>query len=63
VGGARPLLHIPESTQGDRRASSALLCTEPTAVALARRVSHRVSVIVINLFLGWSVIGWWSRRQ
>jgi Superinfection immunity protein len=30
----------------------------PTVVALVRAVPNRASVIVINLFLGWTLIGW-----
>jgi hypothetical protein len=30
----------------------------PTIVAVIRKVPNLGSVIVINLFLGWSVIGW-----
>jgi hypothetical protein len=30
----------------------------PTFVALARQVPHQGSVVVINLFLGWTLIGW-----
>jgi hypothetical protein len=30
----------------------------PTIVALIRDVPNKGSVIVINLFLGWTVIGW-----
>ena len=30
----------------------------PTIVAVARKVTHQGSVIVINLFLGWTFIGW-----
>lgn len=30
----------------------------PTIVAVARKVTHQGSVVVINLFLGWTFIGW-----
>jgi putative effector of murein hydrolase LrgA (UPF0299 family) len=30
----------------------------PSVVAVARKVTHQGSVIVINLFLGWTFIGW-----
>lgn len=30
----------------------------PTIVAFIRKVPNRGSVLVINLFLGWSLIGW-----
>jgi hypothetical protein len=30
----------------------------PTIVAAARKVPNQGSVFVINLFLGWTVIGW-----
>ena len=30
----------------------------PTIVAVARKVTNQGSVAVVNLFLGWSVIGW-----
>ena len=30
----------------------------PTILAFSRRVVNRGSVAVINLFLGWTVIGW-----
>ena len=30
----------------------------PTIVAMVRQVSNLGSVIVINLFLGWTLIGW-----
>ncbi|MDA8116310.1 MAG: superinfection immunity protein [Actinomycetota bacterium] len=30
----------------------------PTIIALVRKVPNSVSVLVVNLFLGWSLIGW-----
>jgi hypothetical protein len=30
----------------------------PTITALARKVPNRGSVIVVNLLLGWTVVGW-----
>ena len=30
----------------------------PAIVAFVRKVPNQVSVLVINLFLGWSLIGW-----
>ena len=30
----------------------------PTIIAVVRKVPNKGSVIVINLFLGWTVIGW-----
>ncbi|MFI8767710.1 superinfection immunity protein [Streptomyces sp. NPDC053792] len=36
----------------------ALLYFVPTAVAIVRSVPNRGSVIVINIFLGWTVLGW-----
>ena len=30
----------------------------PTIIALVRGVPNKGSVIVINLFLGWTIIGW-----
>ena len=30
----------------------------PTIIALVRSVPNKGSVIVINLFLGWTIIGW-----
>jgi hypothetical protein len=30
----------------------------PTIVAVARKVSNQGSVVVINLFLGWTLVGW-----
>lgn len=30
----------------------------PTIVAWVRHVPHRGSVTVVNVFLGWTVIGW-----
>jgi hypothetical protein len=30
----------------------------PTAVAFFRAVPNKASVLVINLFLGWTIIGW-----
>jgi putative effector of murein hydrolase LrgA (UPF0299 family) len=30
----------------------------PAGVAVARRVPHWGSVLVIDLFLGWTVLGW-----
>jgi putative effector of murein hydrolase LrgA (UPF0299 family) len=30
----------------------------PSIVAIARKVTHQGSVIVINVFLGWTFIGW-----
>ena len=35
-----------------------LLYFLPTVVALRRKVPNSISVLVINLFLGWSLIGW-----
>ncbi len=30
----------------------------PSVVAVVRKVTHQGSVVVINLFLGWTFIGW-----
>jgi hypothetical protein len=30
----------------------------PSIVALARRITHQGSVVVINVFLGWTFVGW-----
>jgi hypothetical protein len=30
----------------------------PAIVAVTRKVRHQASVVVINLFLGWTFIGW-----
>lgn len=30
----------------------------PSVVAVARKVRHQGSVVVINLFFGWTFIGW-----
>ena len=30
----------------------------PTIVAVVRGVEHQGSVIVINVFLGWTLVGW-----
>jgi hypothetical protein len=30
----------------------------PALVAVTRKVRHQASVVVINLFLGWTFIGW-----
>ncbi len=30
----------------------------PSIVAVVRKVTHQGSVIVINLFLGWTFVGW-----
>ncbi|MFG2488569.1 MULTISPECIES: superinfection immunity protein [Streptomyces] len=30
----------------------------PTVVAFGRGVPNKGSVLVVNLFLGWSVVGW-----
>jgi putative effector of murein hydrolase LrgA (UPF0299 family) len=30
----------------------------PSVVAVARKVTHQGSVVVINLFLGWTFVGW-----
>lgn len=30
----------------------------PTIVAIVRRVDHQGSVAVINIFLGWTLVGW-----
>ncbi|MDA8263072.1 MAG: superinfection immunity protein [Actinomycetota bacterium] len=30
----------------------------PTVVAFVRKVPNSMSVFVVNLFLGWSLIGW-----
>lgn len=37
---------------------AALAYWTPTFVALIRGVRNTGSVIVVNLFLGWTVIGW-----
>ncbi|WP_371129593.1 superinfection immunity protein [Streptomyces sp. TLI_105] len=36
----------------------ALLYFVPTVVAIVRSVPNRGSVIVVNVFLGWTVLGW-----
>ena len=36
----------------------ALLYFTPSLIALHRKVSSYASVIVINVFLGWTFIGW-----
>jgi TRAP-type C4-dicarboxylate transport system permease large subunit len=30
----------------------------PSIVAVARKVTHQGSVVVLNLFLGWTLVGW-----
>jgi Ca2+/Na+ antiporter len=30
----------------------------PSIVALARKIRHQGSVVVINVFLGWTFVGW-----
>ncbi|MFE2329272.1 superinfection immunity protein [Streptomyces sp. NPDC059385] len=30
----------------------------PTIIAIPRNIPNRGSVVVINIFLGWTVIGW-----
>ncbi|MER7756949.1 superinfection immunity protein [Kitasatospora sp. NPDC097643] len=35
-----------------------LLYFLPTVVAMARAVPNRGSVVVINIFLGWTLLGW-----
>ncbi|MGW1763582.1 superinfection immunity protein [Streptomyces sp. NPDC002073] len=35
-----------------------LLYFIPAVIAFARSVPNRGSVLVVNLFLGWSLIGW-----
>jgi hypothetical protein len=30
----------------------------PSIVAVSRKVAHQGSVVVVNLFLGWTFIGW-----
>jgi hypothetical protein len=30
----------------------------PSIVAIARKITHQGSVVVINVFLGWTFIGW-----
>jgi hypothetical protein len=30
----------------------------PSVVAIVRKVTHQGSVVVINLFLGWTFVGW-----
>jgi hypothetical protein len=30
----------------------------PSIIAVARKVMHQGSVVVINLFLGWTFVGW-----
>jgi hypothetical protein len=30
----------------------------PSIVAVARRITHQGSVVVINVFLGWTFVGW-----
>ncbi|KQV12513.1 MULTISPECIES: superinfection immunity protein [unclassified Kitasatospora] len=37
---------------------AALLYFVPTVIALVRGVPNRGSVVVINVFLGWTLIGW-----
>ena len=40
--------------------SFALLCLYflPTIIAVARKVRNQGSIVVINFFLGWTLIGW-----
>jgi hypothetical protein len=33
-------------------------CFLPTIVAFTRKVTDKGSVVVINLFLGWTLVGW-----
>ena len=40
----------------------AFLYFVPTIVAASRKVRNGASVFIINLFLGWTLIGGWSRR-
>ncbi len=37
---------------------SALFYFLPSLIAILRRVRNLASVIVINLFLGWTLVGW-----
>lgn len=37
---------------------SAAMYFTPSIVAASRRVPHTGSVIVVNFFTGWTVIGW-----
>lgn len=30
----------------------------PTIIAFARKKSNKIAILVLNLFLGWSLIGW-----
>ena len=30
----------------------------PSIVAVARKITHQGSVVVINVFLGWTFVGW-----
>jgi hypothetical protein len=30
----------------------------PSVVAVARKITHQGSVVVINVFLGWTFVGW-----
>ena len=30
----------------------------PTIIAVARKVNNQASVVLINFFLGWTLIGW-----
>jgi Ca2+/Na+ antiporter len=30
----------------------------PSIVAIARKITHQGSVVVINVFLGWTFVGW-----
>lgn len=35
-----------------------ILYIVPTIVALSRKVTNRGSVAIINIFLGWTFVGW-----
>jgi TRAP-type C4-dicarboxylate transport system permease large subunit len=30
----------------------------PSVVAVARKITHQGSVVVVNVFLGWTFVGW-----
>lgn len=34
------------------------LCFLPSIVAVARKITHQGSVVVIDVFLGWTFVGW-----
>lgn len=51
-------VHLPDWAPPLALAVVALLYALPTAIAVRRKHHNRVAIALLNLFLGWTFIGW-----